>query len=175
MLIKSSWAYFLFINSNRRFNALIDSKFTASILIELLDCFEKHNDKRIEEIVTDEATIPTIFEYILGIIWYKVSERNGNILDFMKLSSEADLLPKSHAGGGYADIVYQYKRTTIYPKHSLLLEATLSERNNQRRMEMEPVSRHLGDYRIRYNNSFDYTLFVSTHLDKNVISVFDRI
>lgn len=66
----------------RRFNTLIDKKFNDSVLIELLNCFEKHDGKRIEELVTDEATIPTIFEYILGIIWYKVSERQGNILDF---------------------------------------------------------------------------------------------
>lgn len=125
-----------------------------------------------EELVTDEAAIPTIFEYILGIIWYKVSERKGNILDFMKLSLEANLLPKTHAAGGYADIIYEYEACTSYPKHSLLLEATLADRTNQRRMEMEPVSRHLGDYRIRFNNPFDYSLFVSTYLDKNVVSDF---
>ncbi|WP_033916812.1 AlwI family type II restriction endonuclease [Campylobacter sputorum] len=156
----------------RRFNTLIDNKFNDSVLIELLNCFETRDDKRIEEIVTDEAAIPTIFEYILGIIWYKVSERQGNILDFMKLSLEANLLPKTHAAGGYADIIYEYEACTSYPKHSLLLEATLADGNNQRRMEMEPVSRHLGDYRIRFNNPFDYSLFVSTYLDKNVISDF---
>ena len=37
---------------------------------------------------------------------------------------------------------------------------------------MESVSRHSGDYRIRFNNAFDYSLFVSTYLDKNVISDF---
>ena len=156
----------------RRFNTLIDKKFNDAVLIELLNCFEKRNDKRIEELVTDEATIPTIFEYILGIIWYKVSERQGSILDFMKLSLEANLLPKTHAAGGYADIIYEYEACTSYPKHSLLLEATLADGNNQRRMEMEPVSRHLGDYRIRFNNPFDYSLFVSTYLDKNVVSDF---
>ena len=156
----------------RRFNTLIDKKFNDSVLVELLNCFEKRDDKRIEELVTDEAAIPTIFEYILGIIWYKVSERQGNILDFMKLSLEANLLPKTHAAGGYADIIYEYEACTSYPKHSLLLEATLADGSNQRRMEMEPVSRHLGDYRIRFNNPFDYSLFVSTYLDKNVISDF---
>jgi len=65
-----------------------------------------------------------------------------------------------------------YTVCTSYPKHSLLLEATLADGFNQRRMEMEPVSRHLGDYRIRFNNPFDYSLFVSTYLDKNVISDF---
>ncbi|NLP22128.1 MAG: AlwI family type II restriction endonuclease [Erysipelotrichaceae bacterium] len=156
----------------RRFNKLIDKRFSDEVLIKLLDYFEKRNDKKIEELVTDEATIPTIFEYIVGIIWYKVSERQGNILDFMKLSLEANLLPKTHASGGYADIIYEYEACSYYPKHSLLIEATLTEGSSQRRMEMEPVSRHLRDYRIRFNNPFDYSLFISTYLDKNVISDF---
>ena len=172
--IKSPEQAATYVNDERyrRFNTLIDKKFSDSVLVELLNCFEKRDDKRIEELVTDEATIPTIFEYILGIIWYKVSESQGNILDFMKLSLEANLLPKTHAAGGYADIIYEYEACTSYPKHSLLLEATLADGSNQRRMEMEPVSRHLGDYRIRFNNPFDYSLFVSTYLDKNVISDF---
>ena len=172
--IKSPEQAATYVNDERyrRFNILIDKRFNDSVLVELLNCFEKRDDKRIEELVTDEAAIPTIFEYILGIIWYKVSERQGNILDFMKLSLEANLLPKTHAAGGYADIIYEYEACTSYPKHSLLLEATLADGSNQRRMEMEPVSRHLGDYRIRFNNPFDYSLFVSTYLDKNVISDF---
>lgn len=86
----------------------------------------------------------------------------------MELSLEANLLSKTNSAGG----LYECQAYTVYPKHSLLLEATLADGNNQRRMEMEPVSRHLGDYRIRFNNPFDYSLFVSTHLDKNVISDF---
>lgn len=39
-------------------------------------------------------------------------------------------------------------------------------------MEMELVSRYLGDCRIRFNNPFDYSLFVSIYLDKNVLSDF---
>lgn len=172
--IKSPEQATIYVNDERyrRFNNLINKKFTDPVLIELLNCFKERNDKRIEELVTDEATIPTIFEYILGIIWYKVSGRQGNILDFMKLSLEANLLPKTHAAGGCADIIYEYEACTSYPKHSLLLEATLADRNNQRRLEMEPVSRHLGNYRIRSNNPFDYSLFVSTYLDKNVVSDF---
>ncbi len=172
--IKSPEQAATYVNDERyrRFNTLIDKKFNDSVLIELLNCFEKRDDKKIEELVTDEATIPTFFEYILGVIWYKVSERQGNILDFMKLSLEANLLPKTHAAGGYADIIYEYEACTSYPKHSLLLEATLADGSNQRRMEMEPVSRHLGDYKIRFNNPCDYSLFISTYLDKNVISDF---
>ena len=79
---------------------MIDKKFNDSVLIKLLNYFEKRDDKRIEELVTDEAAITSIFEYILGFIWYKVSERQGNIFDFMKLSLEANLLPNTHVAGG---------------------------------------------------------------------------
>lgn len=69
--------------------------------------------------VTENADVPTIFEYVLGILWYKASERHGKILDYMKLSLDADLLPKTHAAGGEADIVYEYPETEYYPAHSL--------------------------------------------------------
>lgn len=156
----------------RRFNELIDTKFSDKILLDLLECFKDRNDRKIEEFVTEEATIPTIFEYILAIIWYKISERQGDILEFMKLSLGSDLLPKTHANGGLADIIYEYDACSSYPEHSLLIEATLSDGVNQRRMEMEPVSRHLGDYRIKSENPFDYSLFISTYLDKNVVNDF---
>jgi len=55
-----------------------------------------------------------------------------------------------------------------------LFKTTLADGNNQRRMEMKSVSRHLGYYRIRFNNPFDYSLFVSTYLDKNVILDIER-
>ena len=138
----------------------------------LLDLFERRNDAQIQEMVTDGADIPTIFEYVLGIIWYKTSERQGKILDFMKLSLDADLLPKTHAAGGEADIVYEYPATDYYPEHSLLLEATLADRTNQRRMEMEPVSRHLGMHLIRTGNLNSYCVFATTYLDINVTSDF---
>lgn len=155
-----------------RFNHLINEKFDKNKLLQILMCFKERKDDEIMQLVTEEADIPTIFEYILAIIWYEISERQGNILDYMKLSLSANLLPKTHAGGGYADIIYEYDKTEYYPKHSLLIEATLAESTNQRRMEMEPVSRHLGEYRLKYNNPFDYSLFVTTFLNMNVISDF---
>ena len=174
IVIKTAEQATTFINDERyrRFNQLIDKKFNDSVLLELLNCFEQRKDSRIEELVTDEADIPTIFEYVIGIIWYKASDKRGNILEYMKLSLEANLLPKTHAAGGYADIIYKYEACQEYPKHSLLIEATLSEGTNQRRMEMEPVSRHLGEYRLKYKNPFDYSLFISTYLHKNVIADF---
>lgn len=155
-----------------RFNKLIDDRFNKDNLIILLNLFESRNDDEIRALVTDNADIPTIFEYVLGIAWYVISDRKGNVLDYMNLSLEADLLPKTHAGGGEADIVWKYEKSEWYPKHTLLIEATLADGFNQRRMEMEPVSRHLGEYCIAYPEDEAYCVFVTTHLNINVISDF---
>ena len=90
----------------------------------------------------------------------------------MNLSLEADLLPKTHAGGGEADIVWKYEMTYEYPKHTLLIEATLADGQNQRRMEMVPVSRHLGDYCLAHHEDEAYCVFITTFLNNNVISDF---
>lgn len=155
-----------------RFNKLIDEKFSDTQLIYILQLISKRADKEIQELVTDDADIPTIFEYILGIVWYKISERKGDILSFMNLSLEADLLPKNHAGGGEADLVFQYEAENSYPKHSLLIEATLTDSTNQRRMEMEPVSRHLGEYMLSHKGLNSYCVFITNFLHINVISDF---
>ena len=155
-----------------RFNHLIDEKFSDSQLIYILQLIQKRADKEIQALVTDDADIPTIFEYILGIAWYKISGRKGDILSFMNLSLEADLLPKTHAGGGEADLVFQYDAENGYPKHTLLLEATLADSTNQRRMEMEPVSRHLGEYMLSHKGLESYCVFITNFLHINVISDF---
>lgn len=155
-----------------RFNKLIDERFSDTQLIYILQLISKRADKEILELVTDDADIPTIFEYILGIAWYKISERKGDILSFMNLSLEADLLPKTHAGGGEADLVFQYDAENGYPKHTLLIEATLADSTNQRRMEMEPVSRHLGEYLLSHKDLDSYCVFVTNFLHINVISDF---
>ena len=155
-----------------RFQTMVKLRFTDDELLDLLDDFDNRNDDDICNKVTDNADPPTIFEYILGVIWYKVSGFKGRILDYMKLSLDANLLPITHAAGGEADIVYEYDETKDYPAHTLLLEATLADSTNQRRMEMEPVSRHLGNYLLRTNNLRSYCLFATNYLDKNVISDF---
>lgn len=159
-------------NRYERLRHLIDTKFSDEQIINLLNCFESRNDTEIRSMVTDNADVPTIFEYVLGIMWYKVSEYHGKILDYMKLSLDANLLPKTHAAGGEADIVYEYTATEHYPAHAMLLEATLADGTNQRRMEMEPVSRHLGKHLLRTRNMNSYCVFATTYLDINVISDF---
>lgn len=159
-------------NRYRRLQHLIDTKFTDEKIVTLLNYFENRNDSKIKSMVTEDADIPTIFEYVLAILWYKISERQGKILDYMKLSLDADLLPKTHASGGEADIVYEYEETEYYPAHTLLLEATLADSTNQRRMEMEPVSRHLGRHLIKTGNLNSYCVFATTYLDINVVADF---
>ena len=56
-----------------RFKTMVDTRFTDNDLLQLLDDFDKRNDDEISKKVTDNADTPTIFEYVLGIIWYKVS------------------------------------------------------------------------------------------------------
>jgi len=155
-----------------RFNRLVDAKFTDAKILTLLSDFENREDEEINELVTDNADIPTIFEYVLGVLWWKVSGRKGKVLDYLKLSLDANLLPITHAAGGEADIVFEYNACEDYPKHSLLLEATLADGTNQRRMEMEPVSRHLGNHLIRTGNLKSYCIFATTYLHINVIGDF---
>ncbi|WP_196029983.1 AlwI family type II restriction endonuclease [Longicatena caecimuris] len=155
-----------------KFNRLIDEKFDNDNLLKLLQWFENRLDSSLSSYITDNADVPTMFEYVLGIIWYKLSDRKGNVLDYMNLSLDADLLPKTHAGGGEADIVYKYEETNVYPTHELLLEATLADDSNQRRMEFEPVSRHLMRNLMNTNNLNNYAVLVSTKIHPSVISDF---
>lgn len=162
-----------FVDNERyeRFNQMIDTRFTDDVLISLMTMFENRNDADIQSIVTNNADVPTIFEYVLAIAWYKISGRQGRILDYMNLSLDADLLPITHATGGHEDITYKYEATADYPEHTLLIEATLLNGTNQRRGEMEPVSRHLGDYMLSHSEEA-YCVFATTFLHVNVISDF---
>ena len=85
------------------------------------------------------------------------------------LSLDANLLPKRHASGGESDIVIDYPRTKYYPKHKLMVEVTLTNDTNQRRAEMEPVSRHLGVLKAKNTDMEVYGVFISNYLDVNVI------
>lgn len=162
-----------FVEKSRyeRLNQLIDKKFTNDALIDLMTKFENRSDAEIQSFVTNNADIPTIFEYVLAIIWYKISGRQGKVLEYMNLSLDADLLPITHAAGGHEDITYKYEATSDYPKHTLLIEATLANGTNQRRMEMEPVSRHLGDYLLSHSEEA-YCVFATTFLHVNVVADF---
>lgn len=155
-----------------RLHELLDTRFKKEVMLELLDCFSTRDDQRIKELVTDDATPSTIFEYILALIWYEFSGRTGDVLNFMKLSLEADLMPRTHAQGGGADIIFEYPENTAYPRHDMLIEVTLADGTNARRMEMEPVPRHLGTHILETHNDDDYCVFVAPTIDVNVANDF---
>lgn len=169
---KNSIKNFIEDEKLRRFNELIDNKFKENQLIELFKYIECNDRNAINEYADWNSDIPTIFEYILGITWYRFSNRSGNILEYMKLSLDANLLPKTHATGGTADIVYEYGEEMKYPKHKVLLEATLTESTSQRKNEMEPVSRHLMREIQENDNDKTYVVFVANILQEEVLSDF---
>lgn len=156
-----------------RFRKMLDTKFPKSQVMALLEKLEdRKNDKLVQAEVTDNADVPTIFEYLVGLAWYYVSGLKGDVLEYMNLSLGPDFLPKVHAGGGEADIVWSYAADLPhYKAHVLLLEVTMADRDAQRRMEMEPVSRHMGDYRIAHPaDDVSYCTFVAPYLNPNVIA-----
>ncbi len=149
------------------FDSLIDSYFNAENIKELFKYIQIRDDKKILNYknIGWDSDVPTIFEYLIGVFWYQVSGRKGNLIEFLNLSLDSKLLPRRFAGGGKADIVYKYD------DHHILLEATLSDKNTQRKMELEPVSRHLGKYKIE-NGESHYAVFIAPYLDPNVLVSF---
>ncbi|ELH3499401.1 AlwI family type II restriction endonuclease [Campylobacter upsaliensis] len=154
----------------QKLNVLLQTQFTKEHIIEILRLFsDRDNDAKIFEKVTTEATIPTIFEYIIAIAWCYIDDNNIERILEAGLSLDSKLLPKSHAVGGNADFVY------IYDNHHLMIEVTLTEKTNQRRAEMESVSRHLGNLLLSLDSKLQaqsYGIFIAPYLDKNVLNDF---
>ena len=111
-----------------------------------------------------DATIPALFEYLLGISFYWISQKKIKVSDVIDSGLDSNLLPKTHAGGGKADIVIK-----SLARH-YLIEATLSENDGQRKMEAEPVPRHLAKH-ILEGNENSLALFVAGQLDPNNLVV----
>lgn len=149
--------------NKNRLNELIDNHFSNLQLIDLLGYIKNRNDIKIKNYLHWDCNTPTVFEYIIGIVFYVMNGKIDDIHDFWNMSIDANLLPRRFAGGGQADLVFNYG------SHSALIEVTLSKKENQRKMELEPVSRHLGRYKLNSGNSDDYVIFIASHLDPNVL------
>jgi len=159
-------------NQNKeKLERLLTSNFTKENITEkILPLFKPRKDQDIFNLVSEHATVPTIFEYILAIAWYYIDNKNIDFILNAGLSLDSNMLPKSHAVGGSSDFEIKYL------DHTLMIEATLTESTNQRRAEMESVSRHLGnillnilDDKVR-NKTF--AIFIATFLNKNVLNDF---
>ena len=114
--------------------------------------------------------MPTIVEYILAIAWYYIDNKNIDFILNAGLSLDSNMLPKSHAVGGGSDFEIRYA------DHTLMIEATLTESTNQRRAEMESVSRHLGNILLRISDGAvrdkTFAIFIATYLNQNVLNDF---
>jgi len=163
---------------NQNFLKIVNERFPEDTMLELMDCFKNRNedrdvyDTRIKELVTENATASTSFEYILGIVWYRLSGEKGLLEECMNLSLDSNFMPKTHAPGGGADLIFKYKKTSYYMSHDVLLEATLSEKSGQRQMEWEPVSRHLENHIKATHNDRDYVIFIAGKLVGSTIKTF---
>lgn len=149
-----------------RFKKLVETKFPKSVVLSLLADFADRNDEEISRCVTDNAPIPDIFEYVLGLAWYYLSGKKVNIRTAFNMSLDADFLPLSHAAGYQGDLEIQYSNRVV------LLEATLMDRNTQKRGEMEPVIRHTTNLAIEKQPVPVQTFFVANELDDNVVNIF---
>ncbi len=147
-----------------RFEQLIKNDFDNQTLINILNDIKQRNDNNVKKAKDWDSDIPTIFEYIIGVIWYKISNKKVDPSKFLNLSLDNNLYPIRFASGGSSDIMFEYD------DEHLMIEVTLSNKDNQRKMELEPVSRHLGKYKLKGNNA--YAIFVAPYLDPNVLVAF---
>ncbi|MWV61327.1 AlwI family type II restriction endonuclease [Helicobacter saguini] len=153
-----------------RLKNLLKERFSKGEIIKILKLFnDRKNDFLIAQKVSEQASVPTIFEYIIAICFHYIDDENVDRILQAGLSLDSNMLPKSHAIGGNADIIYQYE------SHCVMIEATLTDKTNQRRAEMESVSRHLGNLLLSLQSNFrakTYAIFIAPHLDKNVLNDF---
>lgn len=90
------------------FREFVENKFDVSTVITILEAISRRDDKIVQDLVTDNALVPTIFEYILAIAWYYISNKAFALRKSMQLTFSADNLPLSHATGNKGDIEIEY-------------------------------------------------------------------
>jgi len=148
---------------------LVNEVFTKENIIKIFENIYPRKDVEVRKLIKGwyldyEATIPALFEYLLGISFYWITQKQARLSDILNSGLDANLLPKTHTLGGKADIIIHcYQR-------DYLIEATLSENDGQRKMEAEPVPRHLAKHILEVNSN-SLALFVAGQLDPNNLVV----
>ena len=166
---KLGFKNFTFKKKEERLLVLVNTVFTKENIIKIFENIYPRKDEQVRKLIKEwyidyEATIPALFEYLLGISFYWFSEKQVKISDILNSGLDSNLLPKTHTAGGKADIVVRWK------EKDYLIEATLSENDGQRKMEAEPVPRHLAKHILEINPN-SLALFVASQLDKNNLVV----
>lgn len=159
-----------YLNTKERdeFKDFIVKTFDKKKVINILNLIKDRKDREVFNAVTDQTTIPTIFEYILGITWLYISDFKFDLYNSLNLALDSSYYPLSHAAGGDGDIVIDY---SLPEEHKLMLEATLMDINTQKRGELEPVIRHSVNLNVD-STSDVYSIFIANELDNNVINIF---
>lgn len=161
---------FLNDRKNADFIAHINDKYPKEKIMELLPMFsDRKKDNQIKKEVNDAATVPTIYEYIIGIAWYYISNKEFDLYNSLNLTLNADFEPVIHAGGGDGDIVIHYKEFII------MLEVTLMNKQAQKRGEWEPVLRHSLNLKAANEPTETITFFIADELDYNTINIWRAV
>ena len=154
------------------FENYIKEKYPLERVKQILALFlDRSNDNMIKNLVSTSASVPTIYEYIVGIAWYYFSGRKINIIDSFNLTLSADFEPLLHAGGGEGDIVIYDEEFVI------MLEVTLMNANAQKRGEWEPVLRHSVNLKVKeeVNGKNVLTFFIADEFDVNTINIWRAV
>ena len=155
---------------NSEFLQHINDKYPKEKIMEILPMFsDRRNDAAIKREVNDTATVPTIYEYIIGIAWYYISHRSFDLYNSLNLTLDADFEPVFHAIGGDGDIVINYDEINV------MLEVTLMNKQAQKRGEWEPVLRHSLNLKASSAPKETMTFFIADELDYNTINIWRAV
>ena len=158
----------------KEFADFIENVYPLNKVKSLLLLFgDRSKDKEIKDIVSQDATVPTIYEYIVGIAWYYFSGKRIDILGSYNLTLSANFEPIIHAGGGQGDIVIKESNKVI------MLEATLMNANSQKRGEWEPVLRHSINLKVEEETENTgrevLSFFIADNFDYNTINIWKAV
>lgn len=158
----------------KEFAEFIDKNYPSEKVKNILALFrDRNNDKKIKNMVSLDATVPTIYEYMVGIAWYYFSGKKIDILGSYNLTLSANFEPLVHAGGGQGDIVIYEKNRVI------MLEATLMNASSQKRGEWEPVLRHSINLKVKEESAKTgrevTSFFIADNFDYNTINIWKAV
>lgn len=157
------------IQKEDKFRKFITIAFSREKIIELLLLFSTREDSKIKAEVSEFATVPTIYEYIVAIAWFYISKEDFFITKSLNLTLDGNMRPLSHAAGGSGDIVIDYEDLT------LMLEVTLMNSQAQKRGEWEPVLRHATNLTVDAYPKNVITLFIADELDENTVNIWRAV
>lgn len=158
----------------QEFYDIVSAKFPKDKTIQILRDIVAYDGRKgsvsdnvVMNQVTHNTNTPGIFEYMLGIAWWYLAEKNVNLYFSYNLRLDSNFMPTGAASGGQGDIEVDYN------SFGLLLEATVQNKNSQKAGELEPVIRHTTNLNTRTVNGKPwYGMFVATELDHNVTNIF---